>query len=276
MQRPKKFRKKKSIIHKEVFKVPVDSFPPKTEPRLRLTQEELPENIAKASSIIKKGRVRYSNKTTLKTIYSYKRKSKTKNKIHLLEKIRSYLLIKSSFYSKIVTTVFIPHIYRIINAHLFRLGILTVFVSLLVFVTAINIFYSFSGFNEYKTEALLHYSDSKTHIKLATIFIENNDFEHAQQELTIARQLAPGDDNIRSELEFVSLLLSKPREIESEILKWEKITIEKPNYRDGFFRLAVLYYQTFNKDLAKKYVEKTLSLDPNFEPAKQFLELLSR
>lgn len=276
MQRPKKFRKKKYVINKEVSKnLPIAPPLEKKGPPVVINKDLL-HNKTAPGLVAKKGQSRKINLRSLPSGNNKSLKSHVKNKQNILKQIKLLLINKFFLFHKSISNVFIPHIYRIINARIFKLGLLCLLTTLLVVITVVNIFYTDTGFNQYKIGALLHYSDPNVHVKMARVFFENNDFERAQQELFIARTLSPQNQNIENQIHLVSLLLTKPREIESDLKKWEKITIEKPNYRDGFFKLAVLYYQIFNKDRAKKYVEKTLELDPNFQPAIQFLELLSR
>ena len=59
-------------------------------------------------------------------------------------------------------------------------------------------------------------------------------------------------------------------ELRQEIGYWEQIIIKHPDYRDGYFKLALLEYQLGEKDKARQYVEKTLTIDPNYQPAIAF------
>lgn len=49
-----------------------------------------------------------------------------------------------------------------------------------------------------------------------------------------------------------------------EIAYWEDIVKKYSNYRDGYFKLALLTYQLGKKDEAKGYLQKALVIDPNF------------
>ena len=49
------------------------------------------------------------------------------------------------------------------------------------------------------------------------------------------------------------------------ILKWEQIVEERPNYRDGWVQLAVLYYKNGNKQKAKEALSQAKQVDPNNE-----------
>lgn len=49
--------------------------------------------------------------------------------------------------------------------------------------------------------------------------------------------------------------------------KWQEMTQEKPDYRDGYIEVAQYAYQLGDKNTALTNINKALSLDPNFEPA---------
>lgn len=60
------------------------------------------------------------------------------------------------------------------------------------------------------------------------------------------------------------------KKVVSDIRFWEKVTVEKPDYRDGYFMLAVLQYRLGKKDEASVNVKKALELDPNFKEGREF------
>lgn len=47
-----------------------------------------------------------------------------------------------------------------------------------------------------------------------------------------------------------------------EIAAWERVMNVFPDYRDGYFKLALLYYQLGNRQKAKENLEDTLHIDP--------------
>lgn len=61
----------------------------------------------------------------------------------------------------------------------------------------------------------------------------------------------------------------------NELVFWQKEIGERPNYRDAYFKLALLNYQLKDFDKANEYLKKTLSLDPNFEKGRELEKLLS-
>ena len=58
--------------------------------------------------------------------------------------------------------------------------------------------------------------------------------------------------------------------IEREVRYWEKIISTRPDYRDAYFKLALLEYQLGDSDKTRIYLEKTLEIDPNYTPALDF------
>lgn len=64
--------------------------------------------------------------------------------------------------------------------------------------------------------------------------------------------------------------------VEKQVTYWQDIVGKYHNYRDGYIQLAALEYQLGNNEKAKEYIKKALDIDPNFEPAQQFQQLLQQ
>lgn len=62
--------------------------------------------------------------------------------------------------------------------------------------------------------------------------------------------------------------------LEEEIGKWEKIVSEHPDYRDGYFKLALLYYQSGKRAKAEENLIVVKNIDPQFTKAKILEERL--
>lgn len=56
----------------------------------------------------------------------------------------------------------------------------------------------------------------------------------------------------------------------SEIKFWENTVQKYKGYRDAYFKLALLEYKIGNLEKSNYYLQKTLEIDPNFEPALKF------
>ena len=57
-----------------------------------------------------------------------------------------------------------------------------------------------------------------------------------------------------------------------EVVYWEDVVRKHQDYRDGYFRLALLEYRLGNREKAKAYLDQTLMIDPNYVPALNFAE----
>lgn len=78
-----------------------------------------------------------------------------------------------------------------------------------------------------------------------------------------------------------SLQIQKRVEVErarvvSDRVFWEAVTKERPEYRDGYFMLALLEYRMGRKQEAKKNVSKALEIDPNFREGRELEEMLHK
>ncbi len=71
-----------------------------------------------------------------------------------------------------------------------------------------------------------------------------------------------------------ALSMGKTRVLE-ELTFWQKEVEKRPDYRDGYFKLALLNYQLKNFGKSKDYLEKALSLDPNFEKGREMEIILN-
>ena len=117
----------------------------------------------------------------------------------------------------------------------------------------------------------------EVHANLAEIYLETGDLEKAERELFLANRLSVSTSSPGLERATISLNKAKerPEKICQEISFWEEVIKEKPDYRDAYFQLAILYYQINQKEETAKYLQKALELDPNFRPAKKLEKLLS-
>lgn len=80
---------------------------------------------------------------------------------------------------------------------------------------------------------------------------------------------------IRGQLGEMAKRQTMQAAIATEITHWQKMTQRYGQFRDGYFRLALLQYQLGNEQLAGVYVEKALAVDPNFIAGKEFRERLT-
>ena len=55
---------------------------------------------------------------------------------------------------------------------------------------------------------------------------------------------------------------------------WNREVMEKPNYRDGYFTLSLLYYQLGDYKNSIESLDKAMNVDPNFEKGKELRDIL--
>lgn len=65
-----------------------------------------------------------------------------------------------------------------------------------------------------------------------------------------------------------------PEALSAEYSYWQAIVRTRPDYRDGYVRLASLAYQLGKLNDAKTFVSQIRRLDPNYPTLAQFEELL--
>lgn len=68
---------------------------------------------------------------------------------------------------------------------------------------------------------------------------------------------------------------AKIQPIKNEILYWEGVVEKTPTYRDGYLKLATLYWQLHDDKKAKENLDKASEVDPNSEKIKDLRKQLS-
>lgn len=67
---------------------------------------------------------------------------------------------------------------------------------------------------------------------------------------------------------------NKKSEILSQIQVWQEIADKYKDYRDGYLTLSILEYRLGDNDKARLYLKQALSIDPNFEKARDLEKIL--
>lgn len=57
---------------------------------------------------------------------------------------------------------------------------------------------------------------------------------------------------------------------------WEQVVRVHPDYRDGYFMLAVLHQRMGHSERSKLYLKKAMELDPSFSEGKELEKILSK
>lgn len=71
--------------------------------------------------------------------------------------------------------------------------------------------------------------------------------------------------------------LEKEKEqILNQIKNWQSLAGEYKGYRDAYFQLALLEYRLKNFAKANDYLQRTLSLDPNYKEGRELEKILNK
>mgnify|MGYP001615179234 CR=1 FL=1 len=62
--------------------------------------------------------------------------------------------------------------------------------------------------------------------------------------------------------------------IEAEIKQWEEVVAKTPTSRDGYLKLATLYWKLRQDDKSKAALERAKEIDPNYETTYELQEKL--
>lgn len=81
------------------------------------------------------------------------------------------------------------------------------------------------------------------------------------------------EENLRQKQRILGLK-TEINASQNEIFAWEQILLERPNFRDGWIELAVLYLKNGNKEKAKECLEKAKNLDPLNETILNFKKII--
>ncbi|MBI2405917.1 hypothetical protein HYV21_02595 [Candidatus Microgenomates bacterium] len=57
--------------------------------------------------------------------------------------------------------------------------------------------------------------------------------------------------------------------IEKEIAQWEQIVQETPTYRDGYLKLATLYWKLHEDKKSQEALNRAEEIDPNYEETRE-------
>lgn len=154
-------------------------------------------------------------------------------------------------------------------------------VALIFLILSCSLILSKNRFQLAKEKLTQNSNDFEAHLVLAEEFLANNQVKEAESALLLAQSRLSLTGNVLGEKTSLKLEdlwkrkhYSDKADVYRLIVSWQKIIAEKPNYRDGYLQLAFLYYQIYQNDKAKAYLQKALVIDPNYEPARKLEETL--
>lgn len=113
------------------------------------------------------------------------------------------------------------------------------------------------------------------HYKLGKALQKNGNFDEAIREFLISKELGMQPSMVSDSLIQIQDSKISYLKVTTELAKWKKIVEDKPDYRDGWYQIAVLEWRLSDTESAKNSLIKSLELDPNYKPAKEFFSFLS-
>lgn len=76
-------------------------------------------------------------------------------------------------------------------------------------------------------------------------------------------------------LSYKAQLEEERKSIINQVKNWQSIAEEYKGFRDAYFQLALLEYRLKNFEISKEYLNKALSLDPNFKEGEKLKSILN-
>lgn len=121
----------------------------------------------------------------------------------------------------------------------------------------------------------------KKRLNLTKAFFAVGDLEKAKLEVKQANSLyqlfkfIDWQGNLKQQLIVTNDLINQPEKIKKQINYWETVLINRPNFRDVYLKLSLLYYQLWEVDKARENWNKAFYLDPNNEVVQKIGKELS-
>jgi len=151
----------------------------------------------------------------------------------------------------------------------------------IVGILIVGIFVKLDSFDKARVEAINNYFDYSSHFSLAAEAAKLHDYEKAEREIVLAKQLMKQGANDKvlgsdSEVKQVTNLVYPVDAVESQISLLESVVEQKPWYRDVLLHLSVLNWQLNKAEDSEIYLNEAKYLDPNNEQVKMVGELTSK
>ncbi len=175
--------------------------------------------------------------------------------------------MSSSTKYEIVTTVTMkfPQITRIISAGVFNLMFITTksfFYLLLLGLIVLNyhtlLFPQDEIYSRLKTASLTYPPSVESFIKLANYLEKRGLPNEANQQYDLAGRISADKQVLGSQTEEKKLLLI------SKLDYWQNILKNKPDYRDGYLQMALIFKELGLNDKANEAYQKAKNFDPFF------------
>lgn len=132
-------------------------------------------------------------------------------------------------------------------------------------------------FQQVKEDILQDPRHIEARLELIEIYLKNNQFAEAEDELKKLESLE-GAKNLDSVIAALWQIKYQedPKELEKQTNQWEKLLASRPDYRDGWLKLTLLYLKLGENGKAQKALETALSLSPNYEITKELEKFIQK
>lgn len=180
-----------------------------------------------------------------------------------------------------VTSRLLRSFFRVFHLYLSRLQS-EILVAIPVFLLAliiVNLFSSKSLFQSAKENLIQNPNSVSSRLTLARQLYTDNQLTPAKKELASALSspnLTPDQKQAINDLQQkIEDRQTQPEKIKSDIMALQKTADDLPNYRDVYLKLSILNWKIYRLFDAKKYVDKSLGLDPNNIIARHISEAIN-
>ncbi len=173
-------------------------------------------------------------------------------------------MILPKFKLKVQLPAFFPHFFRRITALPFLHYLNYFFWLLLLASIPLNLYHSkifgFTNLTKLRYELLEFPNNQHFHTELGNYYISQNQFDQAEKEYRLANDnilgttTSPEDTN--------NNIRNKMQNLQDEIIIWQNISYNFPDYNFSYLKLATLYIALGKKDETKRYIDILLSHDP--------------
>lgn len=163
-----------------------------------------------------------------------------------------------------------PHIPRDYS----RIAIIAIFIVMIAFsyIYSNKIDAKNAQFAAIKQEILKGPKNAVSHERMGEYFEHNNDFLNAKYEYNLAQLF--GSKGATAGYTRIVQKESAPKKLEQAVGEWERFVAKHPEYRDGWFVIALFWWQLGNRDKASQAISEALALDPQFIPARELLAII--
>ncbi len=82
--------------------------------------------------------------------------------------------------------------------------------------------------------------------------------------------------HVSQSLQQQTIIKKQKDRVVYELSFWQQVINSHPDYRDAYFEVAILEYRLGDTISSKGYLQKAMSLDPNFEKGKELEKVLNK